>query len=319
MQDSNKISVIFMGTPNFSASILKNLINNEGIEIVAVYTAPDRIRKRGNKLDPTPVKTLAKKHKLKVETPKNFKDQDTIMKLKSYKPDFICVAAYSAILPKNVLNLPKYDCLNVHASLLPRWRGAAPIQRAILSGDEYSGVCIMRMEEGLDTGDYCKCSKINISDMSVTQIEDKFAYLGSVDLLDAMKQIIEGKAQWYSQDESIVTYAHKLEKRELWLNHNDKCMQAYRKVLASNGTHPSKCCVAGKNLTIINCAVAALDNPVSVCQVTYLNKHLYLGFSDGCIELLNVKPDGKNIMDIKSFASGLQGVKSKKLEWSQIR
>lgn len=145
--------VVFMGTPRFAAEILDELA--EFHEIAAVYTRPDAVRGRGKALVPSPVKEVAERRGFPVRTPRTLRDAAVLSELAAFAPDAICVAAYGAILPKEVLDLPPFGCLNVHGSLLPRWRGAAPIERAILAGDEEIGVCIMAMEEGLDTGDYC--------------------------------------------------------------------------------------------------------------------------------------------------------------------
>lgn len=143
-----------MGTPDFAKNILQGLLESGECEIVAAYTREDAVRGRGKKLVASPVKQFAAKNIIPVETPKNFNDESTVVTLESYKPDFIVVAAYALMLPKPVLDIPKYDCLNVHASLLPRWRGAAPLMRAILNGDDEVGYSIMQITEGMDEGDY---------------------------------------------------------------------------------------------------------------------------------------------------------------------
>ena len=147
--------IVFMGTPQLAAKILQALTVAETTQIVAVYTNADAVSKRGNQLIPSPVKVVANEAGVPVHTPSTFKDELEVERLAAYEPDFICVAAYGMILPTSALNIPKYECINVHGSLLPRWRGAAPIQRAILAGDEHTGVSIMRMDAGMDTGDYC--------------------------------------------------------------------------------------------------------------------------------------------------------------------
>ena len=148
-----KLKIIFAGTPEFAAIALAQLIKHEH-DIVAVYTQPDRPAGRGRKLQPSPVKQVALDHHIPVEQPESLKkDPAAIEKLKRYTPDVMIVAAYGLLLPQSVLDIPTYGCLNIHASLLPRWRGAAPIQRAILAGDSETGITIMQMDAGLDTGD----------------------------------------------------------------------------------------------------------------------------------------------------------------------
>lgn len=167
-----KFKIIFMGTPGFAADILQGLIDSGSCDVLTVYTMPDAIRGRGKKLVASPVKEAALSNDITVETPKDFKETGIVENLKSYNPDFIIVAAYGMLLPQSVLDAPKYECLNVHGSLLPKWRGAAPVQRAILNGDDKIGYSIMRMEAGLDTGDYCFQNSIDASDKSTVQIFD---------------------------------------------------------------------------------------------------------------------------------------------------
>ena len=148
----NKLKIIFAGTPEFAAVALTALLA-AGHDIVAVYTQPDRPAGRGRKLTPSPVKSVAQQNKIAVQQPSHFKDETTIASLAAYQADLMIVAAYGLLLPVEVLNTPRLGCMNIHASLLPRWRGAAPIQRAILAGDEETGITIMQMDAGLDTGD----------------------------------------------------------------------------------------------------------------------------------------------------------------------
>lgn len=167
--------VVFMGTPRFAAEILDELA--EFHEIAAVYTRPDAVRGRGKALVPSPVKEVAERRGLPVRTPRTLRDAAVLSELAAFAPDVICVAAYGAILPKEVLDLPPFGCLNVHGSLLPRWRGAAPIERAILAGDEEIGVCIMAMEEGLDTGDYCVCRSLPAGSRTAAELTEELAAL----------------------------------------------------------------------------------------------------------------------------------------------
>ena len=205
--------IVFMGTPAFAATILREVANQH--EVVGVFTQPDKVRGRGKKLMPTPVKLTAEQLGLPVFTPTTLKDVESQALLAGLSPDVACVAAYGMILPQEVLDIPVHGCVNVHASLLPRWRGAAPIERAILEGDESVGVCIMRMEKGLDTGDWCVRREIPAGDMDAAQLSDELAELGAAALLVALQQIEQGSVAWTSQDESAATYANKIEKGEL--------------------------------------------------------------------------------------------------------
>ncbi|HHA19624.1 MAG TPA: methionyl-tRNA formyltransferase, partial [Methylophaga sp.] len=183
--------IIFAGTPEFAAETLKALISNE-YEVCAVYTQPDRPAGRGRKLTASPVKQLALNHNIPVEQPLNFKEDDAKQKLADYQADLMIVVAYGLLLPQAVLDAPKLGCINIHASLLPRWRGAAPIQRAILAGDTETGVCIMQMEAGLDTGPVLSRASCKITPEDTAQIlHDRLAALGADTLLAALPNITE--------------------------------------------------------------------------------------------------------------------------------
>lgn len=315
---NNKINIVFMGTTIFSSKILENLILNDDINVVAAYTMPDAIRKRGKKLTESPVKTIAKLNKIDVLCPTSFKNYEEIDKLKNYNPDFICVAAYGIIVPESILKIPKYCCLNVHGSLLPSWRGAAPLQRSILNNDKYTGTSIMRMEKGMDTGDWCIQSKFLLDNMYLNDVENLMVKNGSKDLIVAMKQIIKNKIRWNTQDEKLATYADKIEKNELWLSTKDTSLSALNKIRASSSEHPCKCRLANKNVTILKAKKCKEDINLKEKELCYINKKLFIGFKDNQIEILNVLPDNKKTMDAKSFATGIQNIKNNILNWSEI-
>lgn len=242
--------IVFMGTPDFAKNILQGLVESTECEVVAVYTREDAVRGRGKKLVASPVKEFAVENNILVETPKNFNDEDTVAKLANYKPDFIVVAAYGLIFPKAVLDTPKYECLNVHGSLLPKWRGAAPVQRAILADDAVSGFTIMRIDEGLDDGDMYSRHAFDITDMSTIEVLDEISKRSVPELLKTMQKIESGEAKAEPQDESQATFADKIEKRELWFKAGDSDETWYRKILASTPESPAKCKIAGRVITI---------------------------------------------------------------------
>lgn len=315
--------VVFMGTPEFAATILEDLSQQH--EVAAVYTRPDAVRGRGRKLEPSPVKRTAERLGLPVLEPRTLRDEAVQAELASFEPDVICVAAYGMLLPAEVLSIPEHGCLNVHASLLPRWRGAAPIERAILSGDEEAGVCIMRMEEGLDTGDYCVCRSLEVGDKDVALLTDLLADLGAHALLTALSQLEAGCIRWTRQDEEHVTYAEKIGKDELSLSPADTVELACRKVRASSAAHPAHAVIAGKDVTVLAARPAPADQADAVCagmepgSVRFVAKRLYLGAADGAIELMEVKPAGKAAMAAKAFAAGIQGIKEDTKTWEGPR
>ncbi len=310
--------VVFMGTPVFAATVLEELARHH--EVVGVYTRPDAVRGRGKKLLASPVKELAQSLELPVFEPRSLRTPEAQQELRDLDPDVICVAAYGAILPREVLDIPPYGCLNVHGSLLPRWRGAAPIERAILAGDEEAGVCIMRMEEGLDTGDYCISRSIPIEDKNADELIDELSNLGARALITAIAHLEEDGVRWTAQDESGVTYAEKLGKGELDLDPGDSADVNARRVQASSATHPARCVVADRGVTITRARVASRQEaPASLgCgDATFIAKRLYLGCVSGMIEVLAVKPDGKKEMDARSFAAGCPVLRSEGAKWGR--
>lgn len=227
-QHPKKLNIIFAGTPEFAADILAYFLKHTEDNIAAIYTQPDRPAGRGKKLSPSAVKHLIQGSNLDIaiEQPENFKKShseynNTISKLESYKPDLIIVVAYGLILPKAVLELPTYGCINIHASLLPRWRGAAPIQRAIEAGDKQTGIAIQQMELGLDTGDVLAEAKLDISSIDTTSsLSQKLITLACPLLVKVVNNIKANKITLAKQDDNLVTYAHKISKQESFLNFN---------------------------------------------------------------------------------------------------
>ncbi|MFZ3143677.1 methionyl-tRNA formyltransferase [Psychrobacter glacincola] len=217
------LRVVFAGTPEFAAISLEALIKQQqalNISIVAVYSQPDRKAGRGQKLAASAVKQVALAHNIAVEQPETFKKSsiegmEARQTLRTYQPDLMIVAAYGLILPIGVLNTPIYGCLNIHASLLPRWRGAAPIHRALLAGDSETGITIMQMDKGLDTGDMLyKVSAPIESDDTAASLHDKMAALGATAIINVLQDLPNYQAQAIAQDDSQANYAEKLVKTE---------------------------------------------------------------------------------------------------------
>ena len=224
--------VIFAGTPDFAASALAALIE-AGHEILVVLTQPDRPKGRGMKLTPSPVKTLALQHELPVWQPENLKDMAIQQQLRDLQADVMVVAAYGLLLPAAVLNIPQHGCLNIHASLLPRWRGAAPIQRAIEAGDAESGVCIMQMDVGLDTGDVLLSRSTPITEATTAaQLHDDLAVIGAQAIVEALAKLPELTA--IPQPEAGVTYAQKLSKADAEIDWALGAKQIHAKIRALN-------------------------------------------------------------------------------------
>lgn len=228
------LRILFAGTPEFSVPPLHALIE-AGYHVVAAYTQPDRPAGRGRKLSSSPVKEAALQYDLPVEQPQNFKHPDDIANLAAYQADLLVVVAYGLLLPESVLNAPRLGCVNVHASLLPRWRGAAPIQRALLAGDVASGISIMQMEKGLDTGPVYLRKTLELEQRETGgSLHDNLAELGANALLAALPGIIDGSLPAEPQDDSLACYAHKIDKAEAWIDWQQPAVLIERQVRAFN-------------------------------------------------------------------------------------
>ncbi|WP_252272327.1 methionyl-tRNA formyltransferase [Pseudomonas subflava] len=226
--------IVFAGTPEFAAQHLQALLD-AGKQVVAVYTQPDRPAGRGQKLMPSPVKQLALQHAIPVYQPQTLRDQAAQAELAALQPDLMVVVAYGLILPQVVLDTPRLGCINSHASLLPRWRGAAPIQRAVQAGDAESGVTVMQMEAGLDTGPMLlKVSTAISADDTGGSLHDRLSQLGSQAVVEAVSKLAAGELRGEVQDDSLATYAHKLNKDEARLDWSRPSVELERLVRAFN-------------------------------------------------------------------------------------
>ena len=228
------LRIVFAGTPEFAAEHLKALLASPH-QLLAVYTQPDRPAGRGQKLMPSPVKQLALQHEIAVYQPQTLRDPAAQAELAALKPDLLVVVAYGLILPQVVLDIPRLGCINSHASLLPRWRGAAPIQRAIQAGDGESGVTVMQMEAGLDTGPMLlKVSTPISADDTGGSLHDRLAELGPPAVLQAIAGLAAGSLRGEVQDDSLATYAHKLNKDEALLDWSRPAVELERLIRAFN-------------------------------------------------------------------------------------
>lgn len=295
--------VVFMGTPDFAVPSLRELASR--FEVVLVLTRPDAVRSRGKKLEPSPVKAMALELDIPVMEATRI-TPEVMDRLHEAEADIFCVAAYGCILPDEVLHMAPLGIVNVHASLLPRWRGAAPIQRAILAGDEHAGISIMRIGHGVDTGAYCAQASCSVAGKTADELTAELAQLGADLLCDTLPALADGTAVWTEQDESLVTHAQKISKAEMRLDPQESALVNLRRVLASSDAAPARCIAAGKPVRIMR-AVAA-DGDASMCAAGELvcqSKRIYIGCSDGVLEVTSVKPDGKRQMDASAWAAGL--------------
>ncbi len=233
-QHTAPLRIVFAGTPDFAAASLQALIDTKAqndYELVAVYTQPDRPAGRGQKLVASPVKQLAQQHDIPVYQPVNFKAEEDRQALADLNADIMIVAAYGLILPKAVLDTPKLGCINVHASLLPRWRGAAPIHRAVIAGDTITGITIMQMDVGLDTGDMLLKKECDIKPTDTSgSLHDRLAVLGGEALVAALEPLRVGQLKGESQDEALTCYADKLTKQEGEVDWSQDALTISRKI-----------------------------------------------------------------------------------------
>lgn len=313
------MKIVFFGTPKFAADILKSLLYCSNHEICAVVTSVDAIRKRGNQLEELPVAKVGHNSNLNVLKPETLRSEDTIEQLKSLQADIFCVAAYGQIFPKSVLDIPKFGCINVHASLLPKWRGAAPIERAILAGDKLQGVSIMQMEEGMDTGAFCIQMRAEADGFSQQEMRDKLSLLGAEALIQALSLIEDGRVEWQVQNDDEATYANKILKSDVLAGECLSKIENVRRVLASGDSYPCKCEIDGRVVRIL-CAQNlndVADGDVKG-KVVARGKRLFLGCRDGFFEVKFLKPDGKKEMSAESFIAGSQRIKDGIAFWKGI-
>lgn len=294
--------VVFMGTPDFAVPSLEALAERH--DVALVLTRPDAVRGRGKALVPSPVKARALELGLPVlETSRM--TPEALDALRAAAADVFCVAAYGCILPDEVLTMAPGGCVNVHASLLPRWRGAAPIQRAILAGDAETGVSIMRIGHGVDTGAYCAQASTPVGEKGTEELTAELARLGAELLVETLPSVLDGTAVWVEQDEALVTHAAKIAKAELALDPVDAARENALRVQASGDTAPARCAVAGRGVRV--CAARPVEKDVALGAVTVEHGRVWLGCADGALEILRVKSDGKREMEASAWAAGLRG------------
>lgn len=292
--------VVFMGTPAFAVPALHALARAH--DVVAVYTRPDKPAGRGKTLTPSPVKREATELGLTVLQPATLRTQEAAATLAELEPDVVCVAAYGLILPPAILETPAWGCINIHGSLLPRWRGAAPVERAILAGDTETGVSIMRMEEGLDTGPYAAQVAIPIHDHDAETLASLLAETGAAALLDVLSLIRSGHAVWTEQDGSLATYAEKITREDVALAPSLPVTGVLRRVLASSRRAPARIRVGEAELTVVRAVrsdVSPQPGAISCSADTVV-----IGADDGGVALVEVTPAGRKPMPASAWARG---------------
>lgn len=300
---SDSLRIVFAGTPSFAACHLSALIHSSH-EVIGVFTQPDRPAGRGNRLTSSAVKKLAEQHKLPVFQPLSLRKPEGQQIVANLNADIMVVVAYGLILPQTVLDLPRLGCINVHSSLLPRWRGAAPIHQALLAGDHQTGVTIIQMDAGLDTG--AMLHKITCAiqpDDTSASLYKKLAQIGPGALLTTLAQLAAGKATAEPQDDTITTYAEKLNKEKAYLDWSLPAVQLERCIRAFNPWPISYFLLAGKPIKVWAASVdvqpSSSQAPGTLLAVDKSGIHIATG--EGVLTLTLLQPAGKKVMPVRDF------------------
>jgi methionyl-tRNA formyltransferase len=288
--------IVFAGTPEFAVPALRMLLASPH-EVCAVYTQPDKPAGRGRKLTPSPVKALALESGIPVVQPASLKNEDDFKQLSELNPDLMVVVAYGMILPQSVLELPKYGCINVHGSLLPRWRGAAPIQRALMAGDKETGVTIMQIVRQLDAGDmlHKEVYRIEPHD-TASDLHNKLALLGAVGLSKVIDQLVKSALHPEKQDEALVTYAEKLDKSEALIDWSQSAEVLALKVRGMNAWPVAQTTFNDDVLRIWRAEPVSIESNEAPGTVIINDKQLDVQTGKGVLRLLEVQlPGGKRV------------------------
>lgn len=296
------LRIVFAGTPDFAARHLAALLSSEH-EVVAVYTQPDRPAGRGKKLTASPVKNIALENNIPVYQPENFKSDEAKQELAELNADIMVVVAYGLLLPQVVLDTPRLGCINVHGSILPRWRGAAPIQRSIWAGDKETGVTIMQMDIGLDTGDMLSIATLPIeaTDTSASMYE-KLAGLGPDALVECLTDIASSKAVAEKQDDELANYAKKLSKEEARINWSDEAAHIERCVRAFNPWPMSHFEAAENSIKVWQSRVAEQTSDKPAGTILQADKTgIYVATGQGVLVLEQLQVPGKKAMSVQDI------------------
>ena len=297
--------IIFMGTPEFAVPTLQAL--SERHEIVCVYTRAPKEAGRGKELQKTPVHLWAEAREIEVRTPKSLRSEEEQVKFANLKADISVVAAYGLILPKEIIEACPRGCLNVHGSLLPRWRGAAPMQRAIEAGDEKTGITIMEVVEALDAGAMYKKGEITIDqDMTVGVLHDKMAEMGAGLMLEVLDNLDNIRPE--AQDENLVTYAAKIDKEESKLDFDNDAIVLERKIRAFNPYPATYFEFNNERFKLLKCNVVDNDKGLKVGEIWQDDKHLVIGCKEKALNVLQIQRQGKKVMTTEELLRGFRFV-----------
>lgn len=302
---SQSLRIVFMGTPDFATAALHHLLDGPD-EVVAVVSQPDKKKGRGKKLSSPPVKIMAEEHGIPVLQPVKIKDDEFENALRSFHPDVIIVAAYGRILPENILNLAPHGCINVHGSILPKYRGAAPIQWAVINGEKEAGVTIMQMDKGMDTGDILHIKKIKPSnDETAGSLFHKLAELGGKTLMEALELLKKGDLSPTPQDDSLSCHAPMLKKEDGLIRWDDTAIQLDNRI---RGLDPWPCAftfLENRRFRLFKPEVVYKDSDTAPGTILRADKSgLLISTSENCLLIREIQPDGKKRMEAGAYING---------------
>ena len=294
------LKIVFMGTPEFSVPTLDALIKNK-FDILSCYTQPPKKSKRGQRMNPSPIEEFCKKKKISIKNPNDLNKKEEFEFFRELSPDIAIVVAYGKLIPKNFLNIPKFGFINIHASLLPKWRGAAPIQRAIINRDEKIGISIMKIEEKLDSGPILATKEIKLNyDETYGEIEKKFSIMGANLLIEKLKVIKEGNLKLINQTHSEATYAKKIDKNETKINWN---LDAEKVIAHIHGLSPNPGAwfeYQGERFKVLKVKKTQLSGKAGLV----LDEKLIVACKSNSIQILEIQRQGKNKQDVREFLLG---------------
>ena len=299
------MNIVFMGTPDFAVPCLEKLIKSENCNVLAVFTQPDKKVGRKQLLTPPPVKVLAVQHNIPVYQPVTLKNEDAFETIRKLNPDLMVVVAYGKILPKRILDYPKFGCINVHASLLPKYRGAAPIQWAVLNGDKKTGVCVQQMDIGIDTGDilFTEETDIGINETS-EELFERLSVIGADALIKTIDLIIKGQTNPVPQPDGDFGYASMIDKSMSNIDWSKSAFEVHNQIRGLQSWPCASTVINGKNVKVHKSVLSS--EKVNEAGKVVNNKNVVtVSCGDGnCIDILELQPDGKKRMDAKSFLAG---------------
>ncbi len=301
-----KLRVIYAGTPDFSVPALQALFDSDHV-VIAVFTQPDRPAGRGRKLVESPVKQLALQYSIPIFQPETMRGSESQIQIELLQADVMVVAAYGMLLPESILNTPVLGSVNIHASLLPRWRGAAPIQRAIEAGDSETGITFMQMDKGLDTGNMLHKTFMVISqDCTAQQVHDQLAHQSAHGLLEMLPKLCGGELKPQIQDGDLSTYAHKLNKKEAEIDWSESAYQIHKKICAFNPFPVAYTKLGDMSLRIWKSKLISKKGYAGGCGevVRAENGTIEVGCGTGVLQIVLLQLPGKKVMDARSFLNG---------------